>query len=236
MISLILSTLAVSTPAVDDTFVVEDGFGAGWLADLGGFALLALLIIVVIAVVIKLQKGVEAMQGQAADAEARFAEELAKIAKASAGKREEPRATPLPTATPDAEQAPPPTPEAVAPQATPAQRPSSPSAVMRNPMALQKVESLQELANNLYGLRIITDLEGRVPLPLPPEGLIYRLRRGGACLLLPRLENADTMEHFCKRFDLVFIITTSGEVLVMERKQSRIVDLTERSSSGLPKF
>lgn len=221
--------LAVATPSGGSSGT-EGEFGAGLLADLGGFALIALLIIVVIAVVVKLQKGVEAMQGQAAEAEARFAEELAKIAKAKREEKEEP-ATPVPVpeehvlSTRDSAAAP--------PLAGP---PPTPSAIMRNPLARQKVESLQDLANNLYGLRIITDLEGRVTLPLPPEGLIYRLRRGGACLLLPRLENAETMEHFCKRFELVFILSASGEVLVMERKQSRIVDLTERSGVGLPKL
>lgn len=230
MIRSSLSTLAVTTVPEVAPDSGGGGFGAGLLADLGGFVLLALLIIVVIAVVVKLQKGVEAMQGQAAEAESRFAEELAKIARASVPKTGAAAAPPPVEIRSDAPVS------AELPMAE-GERPSSRSSgVMRNPATLQKVESLQELANNLYGLRVITDLEGRVALALPPEGLIYRLRRGGACLLLPRLENAETMEHFCKRFELVFVLTTSGEVLVIERKQSRIVDLTERSSSGLPKF
>lgn len=232
MITLFMAALSVATPTTGDSSTPDPGFGGGTLADIGGFALLALLIIVVIAVVVKLQKGVEAMQGQAAEAEARFAEELAKIAKAKREEKEQRSSRPSTPEETNTEPAPEP---AVAPPAS-ALPISSASAVLRNPMARQKVESLQDLANNLYGLRIITDLEGRVTLPLPPEGLIYRLRRGGACLLLPRLENAETMEHFCKRFELVFILSASGEVLVMERKQSRIVDLTERSGTGLPKL
>ncbi len=88
-------------------------------------------------------------------------------------------------------------------------------------------ESLEELARKLTALRVIGDLEGWVPLPVPPEAPIYKLRAGGSCVLLPRLESPDTMEFFSRRFKIVFAMCPKGEVVVLERFQDRVGEMME---------
>ncbi len=88
-------------------------------------------------------------------------------------------------------------------------------------------EDVEELAQRLYKLRIVTEMEGRIPLPLKPDGLIYRMRSGKTCGILPRLESEAQMQHFCKRFETVFTLGPSGEVLVVERLQTRLPELID---------
>lgn len=86
------------------------------------------------------------------------------------------------------------------------------------------------VARRLQALQICTDFEGRLPLSLPPDGLIYGLRRGGLCAILPRQESSDVMHHYCRRFDLVFVELQDGDVLIYERLQNRIPELVEEKS------
>lgn len=85
---------------------------------------------------------------------------------------------------------------------------------------------VEDLARRLFALRVITDRQGTVPLSVPPCGLIYGLVRGGSCVLLPRQESDAVMEHMARRFDLVFYLSAKGEVLVLERFQTRLPALT----------
>jgi hypothetical protein len=85
----------------------------------------------------------------------------------------------------------------------------------------------EEVARRLYGLRILTEREGRIPLMLPPDGLIYRMKRGGVAAILPRMESPEAMGHLAKRFDLVFAELPDGEVLVVERLQARLPTLMD---------
>lgn len=88
-------------------------------------------------------------------------------------------------------------------------------------------KDLEELIRRLTTLQVIGDLEGRVALPVPPEAPIYRLRKGGLVVLLPRMESEATMAHLAKRFDMVLAMTGGGDVLVVSRLQSRLVELME---------
>ncbi len=103
--------------------------------------------------------------------------------------------------------------------------PSSPPT--GQPTAASSVDSI---ARRLTGLGIVTEMQGRIPLAIPPEGLIYGLKKGGACGILPRQEAAEVMEHLSRRFEILFYPAPSGEILSMERLQSRLPSLTERQS------
>ncbi|MCC6545539.1 hypothetical protein IT570_00100 [Candidatus Sumerlaeota bacterium] len=83
-----------------------------------------------------------------------------------------------------------------------------------------------KIAMQLASLGVVTMLQGRIPLAVPPDGLIYELKKGGNCAILPRAESTETMEHFCRRFDVVFFPSPSGELLIIERFQSRLPSLT----------
>lgn len=85
---------------------------------------------------------------------------------------------------------------------------------------------VEELARRLFALRVISDRQGTVPLPVPPAGLIYSLAGGGSCVLLPRQESDAVMEHMARRFDMVFYPSATGELLVLERFQRRLPKLT----------
>lgn len=87
-------------------------------------------------------------------------------------------------------------------------------------------QSPEELARRLTALRIIGPQEGRVPLSLLPDGLIHRLQAGGLCAIIPRQESEPAMVHLCRRFDMVFVMTQDGEVLVYQRLQGRLPELT----------
>ncbi len=110
---------------------------------------------------------------------------------------------------------------------------SSPPAA--SPPPEKSDDPLEKLVKQLKGLQIVTEYEGRIALPLPPEGQIYRLRRGGVAGVLPRLEGPELMEHFCRRFDLVFFPLPGGEAGVMERFQSRVPALTDDLSQMPPR-
>ncbi|MBI1289932.1 hypothetical protein GC173_01635 [bacterium] len=85
----------------------------------------------------------------------------------------------------------------------------------------------EEVARRLYALRILTEKEGKIPLPIPPDGLIYRMKKGGIAAILPRLESPEVMSHLTKRFDMVFAELPNGEVLVLERLQGRLPTLMD---------
>ena len=81
---------------------------------------------------------------------------------------------------------------------------------------------LDELVKRLQKLTILGDREGVVKLPIPPDAPIYRLRRGGLALLLPRMETEAFLAHQTRRFDYVFALTAGGEVVVVSRLQNQI--------------
>ncbi len=90
--------------------------------------------------------------------------------------------------------------------------------------------NVEELVRRLQALTIIGDLEGRIPMPIPPDGVIHRLRKSnGIAAILPRLESEAIMAHHARRFDMVFALTSSGEVVVLSRLQNRLSDLMERA-------
>ena len=91
-----------------------------------------------------------------------------------------------------------------------------------------RVQSVEDLANRLLRLNIMKDKEGSLPLSIQPHGLMGRLRAGGICALLPRTVGEEEMIHLTKRFDIVFVIGRNGEVLIMERFQTRLPQLLER--------
>ncbi len=106
---------------------------------------------------------------------------------------------------------------------------SSSPEIHRNPV--DHPFDLNTVAQRLQSLAILEEQQGKVSLPVPPDGLIYRLKRGGAAVIVPRIESAEVMNHLTKRFDLVFIALGTEEILVLERFQSRLKELTD---IGLP--
>jgi len=88
-----------------------------------------------------------------------------------------------------------------------------------------RLDGLSSVAKRLQTLQLITSLEGKVPLALPPDGEIYGLKAVGSCLLLPRLEGEALMSHFARRFDLVLYLDGQGELIVLERFQHRLPSL-----------
>lgn len=89
------------------------------------------------------------------------------------------------------------------------------------------VASLDAAILRLKALRIIEDREGDLPLSVPPNGVLYRMRRGGTMAILPRVESEASLEHFVKRFEMVVCIAQGGTLLVIERLDSRAVELVD---------
>lgn len=86
------------------------------------------------------------------------------------------------------------------------------------------------LVERLIKLRVINSYQGKLDLPLPPNGLIYTMRRGGSCLILPRQESAEMMNYYCRRYTVVFVPCGGDEVLVYGRLQDQLSDLTRENS------
>lgn len=83
-----------------------------------------------------------------------------------------------------------------------------------------------DLGRRLQALGVFDSIEGTVPLPVPPDGVIWRLKRGGTALVLPRAESDATMAHFAQRFDYVIAPAAGGEALVVRRLENQIGDWT----------
>jgi len=94
--------------------------------------------------------------------------------------------------------------------------------------------NLDELAKRLKTLGILADQEGKIPMPIPPDAPIFRLKKGGIVVLLPRIESEAFMAHQCKRFDMVIAMTATGEVLVLSRLQNRISELLDNPGDFEP--
>jgi hypothetical protein len=150
----------------------------------------------------------------AAEAERFEREALKQVAPAAASALPSPATADFNPAVPTS---PPPPPPVAAPASPP-----PPAGQVDTPPA-----TVEELARRLTALGIVTDLEGQLPMPIPPNGLIYRMRRGGHVLLLPRIESDAFMAHQAKRFDLVLVLTSTGEVLSMTRLQAKLSELLE---------
>lgn len=91
--------------------------------------------------------------------------------------------------------------------------------------------NVEELAARLQRLGILEAREGQVPLSAGDAAPIYRMRQGGLALLLPQLESEAALVRFAQRFDLVFSLTASGQVLAVERFQGRIQPLLDAPTS-----
>lgn len=100
--------------------------------------------------------------------------------------------------------------------------------------ATQPIATMEELVSRLVKLGVVTGLEGRLPMPIPPDGLIYRLRSGGLALLLARLESEAFLAHQSRRYDHIFALSSAGEVLVITRVQQALVDLLDAPAAADP--
>lgn len=89
-----------------------------------------------------------------------------------------------------------------------------------------EADGLEAFRQRLEQLRVLGPVEGKVALALPPEGLVCRLTRGGSCLVLPRLESAEAMDHFLRRFGTVIYPGRGGDPVVVERVSDRLKDLS----------
>lgn len=89
--------------------------------------------------------------------------------------------------------------------------------------------SLEELARRLQSLNVLSHSEGRIPMPIPPDGLIYRMRSGGLCALLPRLDGEDVLLHHARRFQMLVIQTRTNDPIIIERMQDRLPRLLDES-------
>ncbi|MEQ8821226.1 MAG: hypothetical protein RLY93_13370 [Sumerlaeia bacterium] len=148
-------------------------------------------------------------------------QDLAGVPLAQAPPMEQPEAPrPAPMTAVSIGQPPPPSP---ATASTPL--PPPPSGVLR-PIDAPPA-NLDELVERLRNLGVITSPEGRVAMPIPPDAPIFRLKAGGLCLLLPRLESEAFLAHQAKRFDLVFVLTANGTVLTLARMQRELERLVQ---------
>ena len=167
----------------------------------GGFVVAALVLAVW--VVKKLRDGRAALEEEGREAEGQFARQQEELL---AGKA--PRSTSLPALASPVQ---PPAPFPFAPPATPTADPGA---------------RLLDTASRLVGLGVLAHSEGRVALGIPPDGLVYRLKRGGLCAIIPRLESEAVMLHLARRYDLLVILTADGELLTLDRFQTRLKDIT----------
>jgi hypothetical protein len=124
---------------------------------------------------------------------------------------------PLPPASPGNCADAPPAAATVPPPAAPA--PSGPAATAA------AEDAVAELVKRLRLLGIAAESEGTLALPLPPNGQIVRIRRGGLMAVLPRLEGEAFMAHLCRRFDMVAFPSPHGEPMVLQRMQTRAAEL-----------
>lgn len=116
------------------------------------------------------------------------------------------------------------------PAAVPPLTPASPSASM--PAEVAAVVGVAagagaDLGRRMQALGVFDVIEGSVPLPVPPDGVIWRLKAGGSALVLPRLEAESTMAHFARRFDFVIAPVAGGETLVVRRLEGQLGDWTK---------
>ncbi len=190
------------------------------LATLGG-AIIELIVIGIIAVVVIYLLRRHFFEGAAGDDsgappldERRFESETMGSMLAARPGSGDPGAVPASTSTPAT--APPPS-----PVRAPGPNPGPPAE--EDPGEQQ----LQDFRRRLEQLRVIGHLEGRVPLAVPPNGMVCRMTRGGSCLLLPRLESPETMDYFLRRFGTVIYPGKEGDPVLMERVNDRLGDLAK---------
>lgn len=116
-------------------------------------------------------------------------------------------------------------PPATNPDALPAAEPiASPQAALSPPPAeaVAPTGTVNDIVERLRAWKLLESIDGRVPLPMPPDGVIVRFTgRLGTGVILPRLEGEATLAHFAKRFDIVICATPHGEPLVLSRLQER---------------
>ncbi|MBI5155186.1 hypothetical protein HZA57_08110 [Candidatus Poribacteria bacterium] len=175
------------------------------------------------------RQGITVQQAEAQEAESRFEKEMLRnLGAGTTDARGFEGAAPL-----AASEAPPAVlPAFPPPVAAPVPAPAPPEPLPAQSPGPFRVDApprtVEELARRLTALNILADLEGRIPMPIPPDGLIYRLRRdAGLAVLLPRMESDAFMAHQAKRFDMVFVLTSTEEVLVLTRLQNQVVKLLE---------
>lgn len=133
-------------------------------------------------------------------------------------------AAPRPALPAQALQAPPP--PSPGPAAHAMQPAPAPYAAPSGPVAAATAEdAVAELVKRLRLLGIAAESEGSLALPMPPNGQILRLKRGGLLAVLPRLEGEAFMAHLCRRFDMVAFPTPHGEPMVIQRLQTRAAEM-----------
>lgn len=180
----------------------------GSLASFAFYILLAGAIVAVIVYAGRFFGGLGKLEGDVSNVEADFERQLREAATKGGLSGEQP--LPAPPANPQ--------PAAVVTSIT-----TPPSTEANTP---------EEFAKRLQALRIVEHVEGRIPMPMPPDGLIYRLRSGGLAAILPRLESAEFMNFQSRKYDKVFVLSGAGEILVVERFQQRLPELLDLNEDG----
>ncbi len=194
----------------------EEPAGASGLEMLANTILIVLVVGSVLVLVLLARKFIEGwgeLSGRSAIEESRFESEMLSSAIAAAeaaeGKAGQVEGTPE------------------GPPAGPAGGQSAAAAVPAASSATGPADTdFDAFRQRLEQLRVVSHLEGRVPLTVPPDGIICKMTRGGSCLLLPRLESPDVMDHFLRRFGTVIYRGGGGEPVVVERVQDRLKDLS----------
>lgn len=96
-------------------------------------------------------------------------------------------------------------------------------------------DAMERLIETLRHLQMITAVEGPVRLGAPPEGKACRLKSGGLCAVLPRLESEAVMAHLARQYDVIFVAREEGDGLVLERLQGWLSRHVELPGEGPPR-
>ena len=95
--------------------------------------------------------------------------------------------------------------------------------------------TVDQLVKRLVQLTVLADREGQLNLAIPPHAPIYRLRKGGHMVILPRLESHAVLVHCCRRFDVVVVAgETDQDIIIMGRLESQLRTLMERPGDFEP--
>lgn len=93
-------------------------------------------------------------------------------------------------------------------------------------------QGVEGVVRQMMGLGLLAEKQGVLPLAIEPPGVIYRLKSGGSCAILPRLECEEVMRFCCRRFDMVVVAGGDGDALVVERFQERVPSMLTLPRAG----
>lgn len=209
--SLIVALNATALPAAEaESPQAEAGstLTGTILGDLAIYAVGTLILLALIALLLKLLQGVGSLEEEGRLAEEMFAAEIIQEVEGKAPAQRQASLAPPGDAT-----------------AGEAKRHGE--ATQPPPRSVSVGNVVDDFAQRLVSLGVVGGMEGIVSLPIPPDGRIYALKRGGSCLILPRQESPELMHHFCRRFDMVIVPGENGDGLVYERFQARLNGLLE---------